>query len=516
MKVLIVDDEVIIRTGLCRVIDWEQNGFTILEPASSAEEAMRRIPAERPEIVFTDIRMTGKSGLDLIRETKTNCPDTEWIVISGYDEFSYAQQAIREGVSEYLLKTSRPDEIVRAALRAKERLAERRKREELGREKDRLLNRSFLGRLLAASSEPDEEEVRELYERYPRLRPADGQRLQVWLISAADGVPGSGNPHPRDALYAALGDWLMQKLPCEWLPWNSSLLLLVLIRVDCPGKRPMEALLRNAETELGCTLFAACGQAVGGAHILREALETAETARSYAWLLQDRRIIRHEDIHARKGCRGICTQGEEAELASLLKSGDESALNDWIMQRLEELRRNGEATPATAAAYLQSLLLAGHRWLERAAASIGYAGQLTDMEGSSRMTLAADPQPELFRRLKSIMDEYRLIVSDTTPAERAATYIREHLEENLSLAQVARHVHMNPNYFSEVFKRETGQNYIEFVTEARLQKAMELLRETPAKISEVAKRIGYEDIKYFNRLFKRFTGQTPSEYRDNS
>lgn len=515
MKVLIVDDEVIIRTGLSRVIDWERNGFTILEPASSAEEAMRRIPAERPEIVFTDIRMTGKSGLDLIRETKADCPDTEWIVISGYDEFSYAQQAIREGVSEYLLKTSRPDEIVRAALRAKERLAERRKRDELGKEKDRLLNRSFLGQLIAASSGPDEEAVRELRERYPWLQPAKDQLLQIWLISAADGASDAGTS--RDALHAALGDMCTQNLPCEWLPWNGSLLLLVLRGGEAAfGRNPVEEMLRTAEAKLGCRTRAACGQAVGGAHLLREALETAEAARSYAWLLQDRQIIRHEDIRARQGCRGICTHEEEAELAALLKSGDEEALNAWLMLRLEELRQHGEATPATAAAYLQSLLLSGRRWLERAAASIGYASPPADIDRSDRMTLATDPHPELFRRLKSLMNEYKLLVADITPVERAVAYIREHLEQNLSLAQVARHVHMHPNYFSEVFKRETGRNYIEFVTEARLQKAMALLRETPAKISEVAKRIGYEDIKYFNRLFKRFTGQTPSEYRDNS
>ena len=75
---------------------------------------------------------------------------------------------------------------------------------------------------------------------------------------------------------------------------------------------------------------------------------------------------------------------------------------------------------------------------------------------------------------------------------------------------------MNPNYFSEMFKRETGQNYIEYVTRARMRKAMSLLTETPAKISEVANSVGYEDLKYFNRLFKKFTGVTPSEYRSKT
>lgn len=115
---------------------------------------------------------------------------------------------------------------------------------------------------------------------------------------------------------------------------------------------------------------------------------------------------------------------------------------------------------------------------------------------------------------ESMMKQYSLMVSGTNPVQGALAYIHDHLDQSLSLSQVARHVHMNPNYFSEVFKRDTGQNYIEFVTQAKLRKAMVMLSETPAKISEVANQIGYEDIKYFNRLFKKFTGQTPSEHRE--
>ena len=90
MKVLIVDDEVIIRNGLSTVINWADNGFTVLTPAASAEEALQRIPVEMPEIIFTDIRMTGLSGLDMAHEV-SEYPEIEIIVISGYDEFSYAR-----------------------------------------------------------------------------------------------------------------------------------------------------------------------------------------------------------------------------------------------------------------------------------------------------------------------------------------------------------------------------------------------------------------------------------------
>ncbi len=512
MKVLIVDDEVIIRTGLCTVIDWEQSGFTILEPASSAEEALLRIPLERPEIIFTDIRMTGRSGLDLIREARTD-GETEWIVISGYDEFAYAQQAIREGVSEYLLKTSRPDEIIQAAVRAKERLEGRRRRSELGQAKDRLLNRSFLAGLLSGSSALDEQDAQELWSRYPHLKAGQGELLHVWLVAAASGSAGSAMT--REELHDTIGSVLSEALPSEWLPWNDCLLLLACSGRDGGGVRAVEQAMKRAESILGCRLFAACGQPVEGADQLPRALNTAASAAGYVWLAGDRRVVDYRDIKDRKGLRGICTREEESALSALLKAGDESALRTWIGDLVERLRTDRQATPDTASAYLHSVLLAGYRWLERATASIGYVRPTAEWEEAGRVTLKQEPGEELILRFKWMMEQYKHMVSDTSPVERAIAYIHEHLEQSLSLAQVARHVHMNPNYFSEVFKRETGRNYIDYVTQAKLKQAMVLLRETPAKISEVAKRIGYEDIKYFNRLFKKFTGMTPSNYRDN-
>lgn len=126
MNVLIVDDEVIIRTGLASVISWSELGLNLLPPAASAEEALERLEAERPDILITDIRMNGKTGLELAEEAAARLPGLEVIILSGYGDFAYTQQAIRQGVGDYLLKTSKPEEIIRTVLRAKRRLQERR------------------------------------------------------------------------------------------------------------------------------------------------------------------------------------------------------------------------------------------------------------------------------------------------------------------------------------------------------------------------------------------------------
>lgn len=515
VKVLIVDDEVIIRTGLSTVINWEESGFTVLEPAASAEEALLRIPNERPEIIFTDIRMGGKSGLQMVHEVKKEYPDMEMIIISGFDEFAYAQQALREGASDYLLKTSRPDEIIQAALRAKQRLEYRKHEHEQVKAKEIVVNRSFLRQLFTSSSNPNEQMVTELWRRYPELCVKKGrQLLQIWIITAK-GEDLEKN-HDSDVLHAAVGEMLTGLLPCEWLQWNQSLLLLVKIESENNGWDPVEWAIRKAEQALHFQIFAACGRSVEDAYQLREAMDTAVEASSYLWLLSHEQSVRYEQIEDRKGLRMVCKTEEETMLYTLLRAGSTEDLRIGIGSILARSKQDDQATPNSVQAYLHSLIMAGYRWLERAASSIGYSNVLLPGEDVNKVELAKRPEQTLMYHFEEIMKQYSRMVSGISPVQRALEYINENLEQSPSLSQVAKHVHMNPNYFSEVFKRETGQNYIEFVTQAKLRNAMVMLSETPAKISEVANRIGYEDIKHFNRIFKKFTGQTPSEYRGKS
>ncbi len=544
MKVLIVDDEVIIRTGLSTVIPWAEHGFEVMEPAASAEEALERIPLEQPEIILTDIRMTGRSGLELAQEVKMKFPDTELIIITGFDDFVYVQQALREGVGDYLLKTSRPGEILQAADQARSRWLERRRFQELRAMQKRTVNQAFLRNLLASGTGTgldegagDHEETadRELRERYPEFRLSDtGDRLEVWRISACgridrlDPEPKFGTteaalPRPSKALAEEIGTLLAGRLQGEWLPWGDGLLLVARSERAYGGDGwcPVERAIRAAEQALGCLILAACGEPSGSARELRRAVETAEETALFHWLLYPRRTLRHEEVRERRGCRTVCSMEEENALSLLLRAGDPGGLKAWIAGQLQQLRQDEQATPGSVLSYLHSLAVAGCRWLERASSSIGYAYSFPGSEEESDLDMVLDleelaraPEEVLFAHLEALMNQHQIMVGGISPVQSAIAYIHDHLGQSLSLNQVAAHVHMNPNYFSAIFKRETGQNYIEFVTRAKLRKAMAMLRETTAKISEIANGIGYEDLKYFNRLFKKFTGLTPSEYRE--
>ncbi|MFF2482340.1 helix-turn-helix domain-containing protein [Paenibacillus sp. NPDC058071] len=509
MKLLLVDDEVIIREGLSTVIKWEENGFTLLKPAASAEEALMRIPLERPDIIMTDIRMTGMTGLDMARQVKADYPDTEIVILSGYEEFTYAQQAIREGISDYLLKTSRPADIMAAAARARSRIAEKK----LADEHQTAFRSKRLERLLAGEGQVAEREAEELLQYYPELRLASEQEmLELWLVTSEMPLSENGGAQPGHdeackALKGALG--------CVIVEWNGGWVLI--FKTGQSGAlRKIEATMREAERVLQRKLFAATGFGVRRIDELRNALRAAEQATEFRFLAGDARVIAYEDVHRRKGMRTVCSQEEETALTAVLRSRDANRLGAWIEDVLLTVKRDPEATPGTMKAFLHSYLVAGYRWLERAAQSVGQNGiELSPLEGMDYNQLGRKPGELLSGVLSSIMRQYEHLSGDRNSAiSRTTAYIRENLDKSLTLTQVAASVHMNPNYFSELFKRETGKNYIEFVTEARIEWAVRLLRETPAKVSEIAKRVGYEDMKHFTRLFKRYTGETPSFFRE--
>lgn len=521
MKVMIVDDEVIIRDGLSQVIEWDAYQFQLLEPAASAEEALDRVVDERPDIVLTDIRMTGKSGLELALEIKSIYPHTEVIVLSGYDEFAYAQQALRNGVSDYLLKTSGPDEILKAMIQSRQRILKVREIIEQGEVKEHLIRRQLLEKVLQGSKqEADHVDLTILLEQWPIMqRLHEGMSCRV-IIIAFDGW-GTGEAE-KQLLQFAIANMLEELLRAEVLAWQEGLLIFYPVDASAgsDGLQMMQSAIRRSSETLKCQLWAGSSAVFCSLEQLRSAYIEALYASEFRWLLTGQQYAVYEQVQSRKGGRRLCSQAEESELISILIAGDLGQLRGFTTKILAELRADSEAVPASVEAYLQSIVVAAQRWLERALSAAGNdnIAAETHVEGQSlNQPFMPIPERKLSAYLEKIAATYRRAASGKSGyVQRATDYIKEHLDQNLTLQKVAEYVYVNPNYLSEMFKRQLGINYIDFVTTERMEKAKLLLVGTDAKIGEIAKTVGYEDIKYFTKLFKRHASLTPTEYRNQS
>ncbi|MBN2982118.1 MULTISPECIES: helix-turn-helix domain-containing protein [Cohnella] len=518
MKIMIVDDEVIIRTGLAKVIKWEELGLHLLEPAASAEEALERLGRERPDILLTDIRMTGKTGLELADEARRLLPDLDIIILTGYDDFQYTQQAIRQGVNDYLLKTSRPEDIIKTVLRAKRRMEA--KRDEHNRERfknketrDRLFERWII------SGDPSgiEPGLQEAFLSGLSAHPGNGgvRMLQIWLVA---GEGWTESPSSESLLLFAIENMLREMLACETLIRKKR--IVAAVPID-PARKEFEhsqhySALAKIERLLKCRIFAAAGLPVDRPERLHESYVAADRVFGYKGLIPDNRV-EYEAFIRRKGGKTSCSYEEELELSAILLEDDPLALKGWVQTYIQARLEDPEFTLESLEASLHSAAAAAGRWLERVQT---VTGRKNAEEGLApfRYERESVPRNALFQYLYAVMKRYhdRLAEGAASHAQKAMAYIETNLGKDVGLQQVARHVHLHPNHLSEVFKKETGMTFGDYVTRRRMRRAAGILSTTPAKISEVAASVGYADVKYFSQLFKKETGKTPSEYREGA
>lgn len=525
MRLLIVDDEVIIRTGLASVIAWHELGIELLHPAASAEEAWSRLSEERPHILMTDIRMNGRSGLELAEAALDLLPELEVIILSGYDDFSYAQQAIRNGVTDYLLKTSKPEEIIKTVLQAKSRITERwAAKSQEGKQLRENRERLFASWVIEGNTESgvcpaflefdtDQADIfSSMREESCRERSIS---RQVVLIQA------SGWNRASDALLRfAVQNMLEDVLPDAVAQVEKQHIVCILpyaAALDRSGYR-LEDGINRVEQWLKCSLRAAAGEPVQKSVELHHSYQTALAAYRYRGLT-NAKVWRYEQISDRQGGKTVLTQEEETVLGRLLMDNDPVTLTVWTRELVTSLIAESDVTPGSYTACLHSALIAGHRWFARTLQAIG-------REQPARLK-PWTPEPdkdaaalgdELFHHLYDLMHTYhsRLGQGQAAHVQKAIGYIESSLTQDISLQQVAGQIHLHPGHLSELFKKEMGVTFGDFVTDMRIRRAMDMLAVSPAKVSEIAAVSGYDDVKYFSRLFKKHTGKTPSEYREQA
>ena len=364
IKVFLVEDEAIIRRGIKKNVEWEKNGFEFVGEAGDGEYAYPQILKTEPDILITDIKMPFMDGLELSHLVKKILPNTKIIILSGYNEFEYAKEAITIGISEYLLKP-----VTAASLTAVLRKVKEEIREE--KEKSRLLERYFVS-----------------YEKYNAF------------LDKTD--------------YTGVDRKLIQDF----------------LKLGSAGEEGM---------------FIDEDLAAGGENNYR------------SFLLRQYMTI---DIF-------FCVQ-------EFLKGL--SVCADEIPPELGDIK------------YIPKIVVSEEQ-------TVSYLKELFAFAISERDRVSGN-------RYGSLIDT-------------AKQYLAEHFESNdVSLNTVAAQVGVSSSYFSSIFKQETGQSFVEYLTKLRIDKACELLRCTTLRTAEIGERVGYNDPHYFSATFKKVTGVSPKDYKN--
>ena len=548
VKLFLVEDEIVMRDGIKRQINWEKEDIEFVGEASDGELAWPMILETKPDILLTDIKMPFMDGLELSALVRKELPDTAIIILSGYDEFVYAQQAVSLGVTDYLLKPLPPGKLLECIRRVQEKIEQERAQpennawsEELAREqKD--AEKNLLFRALVTN----DRSLKEILAMADHLGIHISARYYSVILMT---VRGKENAMPSEQLRTELAA-IPEQIP-GWIFFDRNENGFAMIgtanseeEVSDTQKELIRCLKECVEKDAEHTWFIGAGRTVGRISDIGKAYNSANKALSSRFITGMNRVVTADETDSvKRDLSGLQVSPLPAEARVSEKDAaaldiDQAVTNDNSRKMLEEYLRTGtleEAEPFLEGLFqsigednLNSYLLLTYLSMDMYFTMVRFlkdmGRQVNEIDikcGDINSLLKGRITAEQARSyLTSYLKEVIALRDHNTEKRygkilrQAVSYIDTHFDqEDISLNRVAQTVGMSPNHFSSIFSQELGTTFIEYLIGKRMERAKELLRTTQLRSSEVAYRVGYRDPHYFSSTFKKIQGMTPREYR---
>ncbi len=521
MKVFLVDDEIAIRETIRNTFPWEERGFQLVGEAPDGEMALPMIRDLNPDILLTDIRMPFMDGMRLCADVKRLMPWVGIVILSGYDDFAYAQQAISLGVREYLLKPVTARELGEALDRVSAQIAaERLERENAASLRQRVASgNQFLKEKLLASlfTEEGDRFEDEMLLRQMRAMGVNLAANCYVVIEITYPLREEARAAAREAL-SALAEASGGSVFTCGMPQGTRALVLGDNEQDAEERAYSFASSAAQLPQLKrCDgLLLSIGETVSDYFDIRRSMQSARHVRHVAaGQSEGRRIIGVGELNDRPAA---VDNLELSPLYERLQYAKASEVDALLAEYTDSLGP-GEEGLALAMGYLRiAAVIAAQRIVHDAGAEPqkaldqGLVSEVLRAEGSDGL----DAVKALVRAAIECRDLSGRGPGDT-PVSRARVYLSQHYADpNLMLQDVAGEVGMSQSHFSTVFAQETGITFTQYLTALRIGKAKELLAATAMRSSEIASAVGYNDAHYFSYLFKKHAGVTPSDYRKSN
>ncbi|MBB6672315.1 response regulator [Cohnella nanjingensis] len=517
-KVLLADDEILDLEGMRTFIPWPELGLTVAGAVNNGFAACEVIESEKIDILVTDIRMPNMSGLELAKRAQAVQSDLRVIFVSGHQDFQYAKQAMTLNANGYVLKPMDDKELIAALMGVKRELDQGKRRQEekeAFRQLVPIAKNEYLLQLLESPAE-------ELSS--PALKRAYSLDRLNWPIRVVvleiDDYTWKLNPYSefeRKALLNRFYAMLSARLTehgihdvCRLSKQRTALLLGSDVPLDVMG-----ALMDRVRETFPFTVTLGLGNAAHGLSEIHAAHSGAVAALEQKMLRGKGRLLvyeesRHADLEDLKGLDGhLATMLQAMARYDLVRAHDELSSVFRLAAQL--------GSKITIRHFSMYVILKLNEHLR------GMREDLFRLLGLELKNLDILLQFETIDDIHSWLRRKVFELSETLQAkkqskngrlvESVVAHVRERLQENITLREVAERFSFSPNHLGLLFKEETARNFSEFVIDLRMEKAQRLLRETKLKIYEVADRVGYRYLPYFSRQFKETTGMTPMAYR---
>lgn len=535
MRLLIAEDELWLRKRLVSTIDWSSYGISEVYEAEDGGEALEIALKEKPDIVITDIRMPELSGIDLMKKLNENSIFSKMIVVSGYDDFEYAQGALRMGAINYLLKPVDEEELLDSVKRCVEELKKEKNKETVFDKQSaasEMLMEHIYEDLIFETSEKRTEELLQKLSRKEIGFPFQSAAVVNMQVREHTFFVNDKVKSDMWSVY----QWLRRNLQedcyeCQYLYMRGSQIVLLLFGDDLEAKfmerveNWVQLILEALQKKLNISLFMAAGGVTDDFSGIHRSYEMAQK-KIKEKRAEEKRIL------------ALRNQETEQELNTRF----DDVYGEYDFKLLIKEIRNGDSEKAQTE--LQAILQSSSRRLQSADMM---KLQLFYMNFINRIAGACLPEceayaDELVMQCMTVMRELIYIGSDTIVTEmwdclrkfveklvevyqenngkrkhwmidQVLQYVEENYNTALSTRDIAGRFFMNTSYFSKLFHEQMGCTFSNYLINVRVEKAKMMLTQTNMKLYDIAEAVGYTNVQYFSTIFKEKEGLTPSAFR---
>lgn len=525
LKVLIADDEELVRQLIRRLVDWESLGLKIIAEAENGYQAYDLLVEYVPDIVIVDIRMPGFDGLTLIHKTRELNLNVHFMLISGYKQFEYAHEALTLGIQDYILKPIRKDELTRSLIRIR----------------DAILAANEIQQThatLCSMAELSSAKLRSQLLKDMVLHQFDSTGLSVPQVNQeysfhfSEGVfqflfcKENGSHGQKDAviydksLLAHLFKEILTPLchDVEYYFFNHRFCFLLnyasgrSIAVNSALKSLFQN-IPNALSLCSCQPFTlAVGTPVTQISALCQAFHSADCSLNRRFFKGTSQILPPVIQSSSIALADLISKSDERKFSELFELGDGENLKKWMLSVLSRAFAH-EEDPSL-------IIELSYRLVDMFYKSAKLLQRRNDVDDGSKANIyeriaCADSRNDLVALLSSMIEEwYDMSTSSGSAYVRfAKEYIKANYKNDIRLSMVAQAENINPAYLSRIFSDETGETFSDYLICYRMQAAKELLCDINVNVSEAAEQVGYHDVKHFSKSFKKIVGISPKDYR---
>lgn len=531
ITIFIVDDEPIIQTGIKTVINWGKLDMKVVGEARNGQEALAKILVQKPDIVMTDIRMPLMDGIELSYEIKKKLPKTHLVFLTGFNDFEYTKEAIKLGVADYLLKPINEHELLHVMILLKEKIIrENNDRNSINRTKQlfsqnissiryKCLNKYFQGEI-----------GEEFFEEQAKTMRIDLSGPNYLMLALSlDKYYQMATKKDSDVkllkfIVGNIASELLGKIAkSTLLDGNDDKLFIILsITIDINEVvKTCKEIQFYIKKYYGCSVTIGIGDVVEEISGIQRSFNQAKHAIEHKMTYGYNQIF-IESNNVKEETQTVkiyLTPYEESELMEQLKLLKADGIHNNLEKLFEHYSHIENISRDKVEQFCINIIVMVVKALEeQQISSLNALGEdyyfLNEIKKYETLKDLEYWVMGVFTKALDALnnkkgDKYKKIVV------LAMEYVRENFEKPISVADIASEIYVTPNYFSKVFKDETGENFTSWLNKYRINQAKKIMTsEKNIRVYEIAIQTGFSDYKYFAYIFKKVAGYTPTSYME--